>query len=63
MLLFTGTYTRESKNTNRWLDGAGDKCPSFMKVKCLNAMERGSGGHGKGGCILLRLLYIKFSAL
>lgn len=63
MLPCTGTCTREGKYANRWLDGAGDKCPSSMRVKCLNAMERGSGGHGKGGCILLKLLHLKFSAL
>lgn len=63
MLPFTRTCTREDKYTNRWLDGAGDKRPSSMKVKCLNAMERGGGGHENGGCILLTLLYINFSAL
>jgi len=63
MLLFTRTCTWEDKYTNRWLDGAGDKCPSTTKVKCPNAVERGGGGHEKGGCVLLRLLYINFSAL
>lgn len=63
MLPFTRTCTREGKYSNRWLDGAGDKCPSLMKVKRLNAMERAGGGHGKSGCILLRLLYVNFSAL
>lgn len=62
MLPFTRTCTREDKRTNRWLDGAGDKCPSSMKVKCLNGMERG-GGAQKGWLHFTETAVINFSAL